>query len=60
MILGQTLDLVGLDLIDEVFSHDQLYVGFSRVRSWETIKIQLSDEQRNRTRNVVWKDALSN
>ena len=55
---GQTLDFVGLDLTDEVFSHGQLYVAFSRVRSWDSIKVLLDPERINRTRNVVWRDAL--
>ena len=55
---GQTLDFVGLDLTDEVFSHGQLYVAFSRVRSWSCIKVKICHDKGRRTRNVVWKEAL--
>jgi ATP-dependent DNA helicase PIF1 len=55
---GQTLDFVGLDLTHEVWSHGQLYVAFSRVRSWDSIIVQLAPDKGNRTVNVVWKEAL--
>jgi len=55
---GQTLDFVGLDLEEEVFSHGQLYVAFSRVRSWNCIKVRVNKDYDNCTRNVVWKEAL--
>jgi len=55
---GQTLDFVGLDLENEVFTHGQLYVGFSRVRSWNCIKVRCNKEYGDRTRNVVHKEAL--
>jgi hypothetical protein len=57
---GQTLDFVGLDLENEVFSHGQLYVGFSRVRSWDCIKVRVNPVYENCTRNVVWKEILKN
>uniref|UniRef100_A0A2S2QD14 ATP-dependent DNA helicase PIF1 n=1 Tax=Sipha flava TaxID=143950 RepID=A0A2S2QD14_9HEMI len=36
---GQTLDKVGLYLPQPAFSHDQLYIAMSRVRSFEELKI---------------------
>jgi ATP-dependent DNA helicase PIF1 len=39
----QTLSHVGLHLADDVFSHDQLYVAFSRAKAPTNIKVQLPD-----------------
>jgi ATP-dependent DNA helicase PIF1 len=57
---GQTLDKIGLDLTEEVFNHGQLYVGISRVSSWDCIKILLNKEcMKNKiTRNIVYKEIL--
>ena len=55
---GQTMDFVGLDLTEEVFSHGQLYVAFSRAKSWDCVRVKLSEGRGNKTRNVVWKEAL--
>jgi ATP-dependent DNA helicase PIF1 len=40
---GQTLSHVGLHLADDVFSHGQLYVAFSRSKALTNIKVQLPD-----------------
>jgi hypothetical protein len=40
---GQTLDRVGLLLKEPVFSHGQLYVAISRVRSFDSLKIMVCD-----------------
>ena len=66
---GQTLHKVGLHLQDPVFSHGQLYVALSRVRSSADVKIQIIDgpEQGKLinesemvfTRNVVFKEIFS-
>jgi ATP-dependent DNA helicase PIF1 len=40
---GQTLSHVGLHLEDDVFSHGQLYVAFSRAKAPANIKVQLPD-----------------
>jgi len=56
---GQTLDKVGLDLTIDVFSHGQLYVALSRVRSWSSMKIKLLDENEERkVKNVVFKEVF--
>jgi hypothetical protein len=40
---GQTFSHVGLHLGDDVFSHGQLYVAFSRAKALMNIKVQLLD-----------------
>lgn len=57
---GQTLDMVGLNLTHQAFASGQLYVGLSRVRSWDRIKIRLSEETKETrlTKNVVYKEVL--
>ena len=55
---GQTFDRLGLLLPQPVFSHGQLYVAFSRVRSLTSIKVQIIREDKNgrhRTKNIVFK-----
>ncbi len=36
---GQTFDKICLDLSNPVFSHGQLYVGLSRVRSFDSVTV---------------------
>ena len=58
---GQTLRNVGLFLQRPVFSHGQLYVAVSRVKSKKGLKILCCDEDGNyakSTKNVVYKEAL--
>lgn len=38
---GQTFEKIGIDLRSPVFSHGQLYVAFSRVRSFDNLKIRV-------------------
>jgi hypothetical protein len=57
---GQTLSHVGLHIIDDVFSHGQLYVAFSRAKAPANIKIQLPDIVHGRIGlmcNVVYEEA---
>ncbi len=58
---GQTLSHVGLHLEDDVFSHGQLYVVFSRAKALMNIKVQLPDIMHGRIglmHNVVYEEAL--
>jgi ATP-dependent DNA helicase PIF1 len=60
---GQSLDYVGLYLPKSVFSHGQLYVAVSRVRSKQGLKIMICDdeqEQPKSTTNVVFKEIFRN
>lgn len=54
---GQSLNVVGLNLIEPVFSHGQLYVGCSRVGNPNHLCILSPD---GHTKNVVYKEALKN
>ncbi|CAI0422978.1 unnamed protein product [Linum tenue] len=59
---GQTLDKVGIYLPDPVFSHGQLYVGVSRVRSTNGLRILIdnpADIPGDYTRNIVFREAFT-
>ncbi|CAN0871853.1 ATP-dependent DNA helicase PIF1 [Linum grandiflorum] len=56
---GQTLDCVGLYRPKSVFSHGQLYVAVSRVRSADGLHILLGDSGTNvelTTKNIVYRE----
>ncbi|XP_027905618.1 ATP-dependent DNA helicase PIF1-like [Vigna unguiculata] len=56
---GQTLSKVGLYLPQPVFTHGQLYVAISRVKTKRGLKILILDEDgnvTNTTKNVVYKE----
>ncbi|XP_021974686.2 uncharacterized protein LOC110869772 [Helianthus annuus] len=56
---GQSLSRVGLYLRDPVFSHGQLYVALSRVKTRDGVKLLISDKDgspTNKTKNVVYKE----
>ena len=59
---GQTFNRLGLLLPQPVFSHGQLYVAFSRVRSLASIRLQVVQEKRsskaNKTGNIVSHEVL--
>ncbi|CAJ2669571.1 unnamed protein product [Trifolium pratense] len=60
---GQSLDYVGLYLPKDVFSHGQIYVAVSRVKSKKGIKILIHDETKQAktsTTNVVYKEVFHN
>ena len=57
---GQTFDKVGIYLQNPCFAHGQLYVAFSRARSFENVKVfvnhtaeQGHHERETYTRNIV-------
>lgn len=53
---GQSLKVVGLNLLEPVFSHGQLYVGCTRVGSQDNLFI-LSPG--GKTKNIVYNEALN-
>ncbi|XP_058775274.1 uncharacterized protein LOC131649531 [Vicia villosa] len=60
---GQSLDNVGLYLPKEVFSHGQLYVAMSRVKSKKGLRILIHDKEKKpmlSTTNVVFKEVFHN
>lgn len=61
---GQTLGFVSLYLPEPVFSHDQLYVVLSRVRTRENIKVLIKPFVKNKshtccTKNIVYHEILN-
>ncbi|XP_035838073.1 uncharacterized protein LOC110900753 [Helianthus annuus] len=60
---GQSLERVGLYLPRPVFSHGQLYIAISRVKSRKGLKILFCDKEKRvctTTTNVVYKEVLQN
>lgn len=60
---GQSLERVGLYLLNPVFTHGQLYVAVSRVTSPDGLKLftdSKSCEATNITKNVVYKEIFYN
>jgi hypothetical protein len=62
---GQTFDKVGLYLHEPVFSHGQLYVAFSRARSFGSISVEIVPKAtqgvyngQHVTTNVVFSEVL--
>jgi ATP-dependent DNA helicase PIF1 len=58
---GQTLGMVGLYLPRPVFTHGQLYVALSRVKSRNGLKILITDdndESKSTTTNVVYHEVF--
>ena len=64
---GQTFNQIGLELQTPVFSHGQLYVALSRVRSFNNLKIRvLSTQEQGKktnvqgtfTKNIVFREIL--
>lgn len=54
---GQTFDRVGIDLRKDIFNLGQLYVAFSRVRSWQAVKVYLGNQRDNKNvKNYVYKE----
>lgn len=60
---GQLLDYVGLYLPWNTFSHGQLYVAVSRVKSRKCLKILIHDKDNQAlksTTNVIFKEVFEN
>ena len=53
----QSFTVVGLNLTMPAFSHEQFYVGDSRVGSLDDLFIHTTD---GKTRNIVYEEVLSN
>ncbi|KAH7714910.1 hypothetical protein AAVH_17712 [Aphelenchoides avenae] len=54
---GQTFDLVGVDMSTQVFSHGQLYVALSRIRSIDGLRVR-TEPPRAPLLNIVFKEVL--
>ncbi|GBL79097.1 hypothetical protein AVEN_92353-1 [Araneus ventricosus] len=52
---GQSLKIVGLDLLRPCFSHGELYVGCSRVGNADNLYILVPN---GRTKNIVYPETL--
>ena len=55
---GQSLSIVGVQLVTPVFAHGQLYVALSRATNCENIYVSLSGQD-NRTTNIVYTEVLA-
>jgi ATP-dependent DNA helicase PIF1 len=55
---GQSFSTVGIDLRIPAFAHGQVYVAFSRARSYKTVKCILNEKTTPHTKNVVYKEAI--
>jgi hypothetical protein len=56
---GQTFEKIAVDLRKDIFSHGQLYVALSRVRSWDSLKIYLgSDNVFKQVKNYIYNEIL--
>ena len=57
---GQTLESVGIFLPEPVFSHGQLYVAFSRSKSFESIKVSAAaiNEDSQYSDNIMYRSVL--
>lgn len=56
---GQTFTKIGLYLPEPVFTHGQLYVALSRVKSADGVKILIGKDGKGKsTRNIVYQEVL--
>ena len=57
---GQTFEKIGLELSKNVFTHGQLYVALSRIKSWAGLKIYISDIDHaiDSIKNYVYQEIL--
>ena len=56
---GQTLEMVGVYIAREFFSHGRLYVAISRDGNVNCIKILYKEENKFNVKNVVYKEVLT-
>ena len=55
---GLTLDCVGVDLTQDVFTHGQLYTALSRIRRRSDAIVRLPTLERLNTKNVTYRELL--
>ena len=55
---GLTLDHVGIDLMQDVFTHGQLYTALSRIRHRSDVIVCLPTLEHSTTTNVTYKELL--
>lgn len=56
---GQSVKHVGINLVNPVFAHGQLYVAVSRVTSVHNIKVVLDEEAEGmKTKNIVYPEVI--
>ena len=55
---GLTLDRVGVDLMQDVFTHRQLYTALSRIRNRRDAIVRLRSLEDQTTKNVTFKELL--
>ena len=55
---GQSLSIVGVQLVTPVFAHGQLYVALSRATNCENVYVSLNGQD-NRTTNIVYTEVLA-
>jgi hypothetical protein len=57
---GQSLEVVGISLQNEVFTHGQLYVALSRASNAHKVKVLTRDSaQVDVTKNIVFSEVIS-
>ena len=56
---GQTLSRVGISLATPVFSHGQLYVALSRVKSMDSFRVWTKNSSTKTIQNIVYKEIFS-
>jgi ATP-dependent DNA helicase PIF1 len=55
---GQSLDVVGVDLRSDLFTHGQLYAALSRVTDVAGLMVLQRDETPPQTDNIVYREVL--
>lgn len=56
---GQSLQTVGIDLRQQVFSHGQFYVAFSRSTNYQRVTVLLDEKNEEETvENIVYPELL--